>query len=498
MNIRSLFAKSLRAQIVCGLLIALASLGLTSCHTAAYYYYYFPQYTYANRPVPPSRLANRVMVSFTANGSTGQLQMLDGLRDIRNNVQNTIFSFPIAGYASGYPSLIMNFPAELRGYVYSNSDGSVAVVDYSKETSASTGGATFAPNSSVAVPATFTHLYAAIPSAGLFEIYDPIAGKNYGLSIPNVNKAFVNTGDSVVLAMALNSNIIYRVVLLNQNQFQTAAQAIATLGAVDCQPLNNPVYCAVPVASPQDPANLYDRPQSAYFSLDGSSVYILNCGPECGGQTASVTTLQTGPLNINNIPTSPVYSSVYQSQTLTPGGATVALSDGSTLYVAGQKLLPDGLFTGNLTTISLATQQVTGTYGISDGTHTRLLFADDNTLWIGSSRCANGERAKLNQNYNCLTRFDLGSQQASILPNVTPGSSSAVVPYPNADNNMYYYGDLTGLCWVQNLHKVYTAYGGQVHAFNTADGSEINNFYITVQGTALDVAYMDAVTDAAD
>jgi hypothetical protein len=51
---------------------------------------------------------------------------------------------------------------------------------------------------------------------------------------------------------------------------------------------------------------------------------------------------------------------------------------------------------------------------------------------------------------------------------------------------------------VQNYHKVYTAYGGQVHAFNTVDGSEINNQYITVQGTALDVAYMDALTDDTD
>ena len=71
-----------------------------------------------------------------------------------------------------------------------------------------------------------------------------------------------------------------------------------------------------------------------------------------------------------------------------------------------------------------------------------------------------------------------------------------MVPYPNGNQNQYYYGDLTGLCWVQNLHKVYTAYGGQVHLFNTSDGSEINNVNVIVQGTALDVAYMDAVTDA--
>jgi hypothetical protein len=37
-----------------------------------------------------------------------------------------------------------------------------------------------------------------------------------------------------------------------------------------------------------------------------------------------------------------------------------------------------------------------------------------------------------------------------------------------------------------------------VHAFNTLDGSEINNINITVQGTALDVAYMDALTDNAN
>jgi hypothetical protein len=35
-----------------------------------------------------------------------------------------------------------------------------------------------------------------------------------------------------------------------------------------------------------------------------------------------------------------------------------------------------------------------------------------------------------------------------------------------------------------------------VHVFSTVDGSEIDNKNVTVQGTALDVAYMDAITDA--
>ena len=103
-----------------------------------------------------------------------------------------------------------------------------------------------------------------------------------------------------------------------------------------------------------------------------------------------------------------------------PGGATIALSNSTTLYVAGQQLLADGMFTGVLSTINLASNTVTGSYSISDGTHTKLLFADDNTLWIGSQFCATGERALLNENYNCLTRFDLGALTAQLIPNVTP------------------------------------------------------------------------------
>ena len=114
MKNRSLPFKSLRAQILCGILLAFASIGLTSCHSDTYYAYKFPQYTFANRPVPPSLLANRVMIGVTINGSTtGSLQIVDALRDLRSNIQNTKTSFSISGYASGYPNLILNFPAEI-------------------------------------------------------------------------------------------------------------------------------------------------------------------------------------------------------------------------------------------------------------------------------------------------------------------------------------------------------------------------------------------------
>ena len=43
---------------------------------------------------------------------------------------------------------------------------------------------------------------------------------------------------------------------------------------------------------------------------------------------------------------------------------------------------------------------------------------------------------------------------------------------------------------------MYVAQGGQVYIFHTVDGSSINNQYVTVTGTAYDVAFMDAHFDS--
>ena len=105
-----------------------------------------------------------------------------------------------------------------------------------------------------------------------------------------------------------------------------------------------------------------------------------------------------------------------------------------------------------------------------------MILADDNTLWLGGIRCTEGERYATNQSYGCLTMF-----------NTSTNTVSLIEPYQ---------GDLTGIAAVTGLDKVYIAEGGQVYIYTTADGSAINNFYVTVTGTAYDVAYMDAVSDA--
>ncbi|NYF79794.1 hypothetical protein [Granulicella arctica] len=485
---------------LCGLLIAVATLGLTACGP---YYYKFPTYTFANRPIPPSKLAERVMIAVSnvgVAGTSGSLAIVDAKRDIRSNVEDTVTNFSISGYSTAMPSQIISFPEQTRGYVYSNT-GALTIVNYGTEAVTGSAGTFPSTSSSVAIPTDFGRIFSAEEAVGQLVVLDNSTSAVYQLNLPNVYRVAANVGNTVAIAMVRNSNTLYEVIKLNAGTiYNTAAGAAHPLypaNAVDCQPYNLPVYCVVPVTDGSGNTLSFDRPTSAYFSLDGTTVYVMNCGPECGGNTASVTLLKQGSLDINNVAKNVTATNPLITTVATPGGATTAISDGTTLYVAGQQQQQDGLFAGNLTTILLSTNAVNGTYSISDGNHTKMLFADNNTLWIGSQSCASGERQNLGENYNCLTRFDTSAKTASVIPNVTPGGTTTVA-YPNTNQNQYYYGDLTGICWVQTFNKVYTAYGGQVHIFSTIDGSEIDNSLVTVQGTALDVAYLDALTNAAN
>jgi hypothetical protein len=497
--------QSLSVRAACGLLLAAATLAFTGCGQNLYK---FPATNFAGRPIPPSQLANRVMVAIDNPSpfAGGQLEILDANRDIRNNVENTVFGFFIAGYANRLPTTIASFPEQGYGQVYGSGDGSYTRVSYGGETvTGSTPGLPPASDGTATISSD-QQVYATSSSSGAVVVVDNALSRTVVLNLPGAQHVVTNTGGTVILVTTRNTNNLYRIVKLNNNVLPP------TNTYNDCEPLILPVYCVVPVnnvpASPATNNITLDRPIGVVFSLDGGTAYVLNCGPECGGTTSSVTALSTAPLNVNNIPTVGV-ASPQRSNVAVPGGATVGLTDGTNLYVAGQQQVTTGpaagLFTGEFTVLSLASgTPVAGTpLAIPDGTHTSLLFADDNTLWIGSTLCSNGAKGILAQslpagtvNLNCLAVYTLGS---NVTPTIVPAvSPTNPVQFPNQNNDQFYYGDLTGICWVQNLHKVYSAYGGQIHAFHTNDLSEIDNSMITVQGTAENVVYMDALTNAAN
>jgi hypothetical protein len=270
--------------------------------------------------------------------------------------------------------------------------------------------------------------------------------------------------------------------------------------------MNAPGWCLFQAQSPDNVDSTgtpygaplpFDRPVKAVFSNDGSTAYVLNCGPECGGTAASISLLpvaptiflqnqQSGKLPTNTALQAACGSSANLSSctTAVPGGASNALIDSSTMYVAGQQLQSDGLFSGNLTVLNLApgsgaTVTAGSPVSISDGAPgaaSRLIQADDNTLWIAMTKCNNGERFAKGLAYGCLTMY-----------NTSSGTVTAIEPYQ---------GDATGIAAVTSLHKVYVAEGGQVYIYSTKDGTSINNQYVTVTGTAYDVAYMDGLSDA--
>lgn len=486
------------------LLFATALMLLTGCGNRPYK---TTEYQFAGRPVPPSKLTQRVMVAIAQSGlSNGGLELLDAKRDIRANVFTANSTFSVSGFAANALQII-SYPEQLRGFVYAQ-DGSVQTINYSTEASLGATANSLGIGSSFFVPQDTQAVYTALDRNGAFVIANPAAGSatstsintTYTFAVPNVYKVIANPSHSVVLLMLRNSNSVYRLLQLNSDQTPPA-------GSLTCQPLNKPVYCILPVGSSQTDGSIrepaFHRPVNAYFAPDGSQVYFLSCGRECGGTAANgddvpgINFANLNTLRTDYYPPSATYVSPVVTTTNVPGGATAAISDGNTVYVAGQSLQSDNLYTGNLSLIPLATKTVSASYPISDGTHTKMLFADNNTLWIGATSCSSGERAAHSGNPNCLTRFDMSGKTAGIVPNVSLGSTTTV-PYPNENLDQYYYGNLTGLCWVEGLNKVYTAYGGQVHAFNTADGSEINNVNITVQGTANDVAYIDASTNVAN
>lgn len=421
----------------------------------------------------------------------GALQIVDAFYDTRYKFNNTNVQFPVSGYSGQLPISIQNMGEEQVGGVYGSGDGSFTLINYQKEST--TGGVKglSGTSSSIFVTRNRTYVIAANQAAHILTIVNQSTGAVAQLGLPGIYRVSVNPGGSAALAFVENSNYVYYPLQL------TAQQTLAFSGgpgtwpraAVDCEPQNAPTWCLFQAQSPDSKdatgtaygAPLtFDRPVKAVFSADGGTAYLLNCGQECGGANASVSLLPVAPMIF---PIGQQSGSLPKTGTITniaiPGGASNALVTSSTMYVAGQQLQPDGLFTGNLTVVNLSNNTAGSPVSISDGAPgavSRMILADDNTLWIAMTKCNNGERFAKGLPYGCLTMYNTSSNAVTMLE-----------PY---------FGDATGIADVEGLHKIYAVEGGQVYIFSTADGSSINNQYVTVTGTAWDVAYIDAHSDS--
>ncbi len=481
MNKRSLWISAAAALAV--------AFALAGCGTESYF---------AGRALPPSKLTNRVLIAIQNSSAftKGALTFVDAYYDIRSGYTGSPGSFGISGYSGALPITIQNMPEQQLGAVYGSGDGSYSIINYQKESVSQTQSGLSGLSSSIFVTRNQNYTFAASQQSRVLTILDHTNTTTIPLSLPGIYRVSVNPGGTVALAFVQNSNYIYYPIKLTAAQVTNYSGGASTWpkAAVDCEPLNAPTWCLFQAQSPDhlDATGTYygapltfDRPTKAVFSSDGGTAYVLNCGPECGGSQASIATLPIAPIIFQlgqQSGTLPTTAQLANSILPIPGGASNALVDTPTMYVIGQQpeqVQGQTLFTGKLTIVNLPSYTAGNPISISDGepgATSRMIEADDNTLWIAMSKCNLGVRAATGQPYGCLTMF-----------NTSTNSVTLIEPY---------IGDATGIAAVTGLHKIYTAEAGQVYIFSTVDGSSINNQFVTITGTAYDVAYMDGTTDA--
>src|SRR6202167_2782188 len=313
---------------------------------------------FGGRALPPSGILNRVLIAVQNPGplTKGSLQIVDAFYDIRHSFNDAIPSFAISGFSGALPLTIQNMPEEQVGAVYGAGDGSFALVNYATEkqtTTISLPGA----SSSVYISRDERYVFAANQAAHTLTVQDRTLGTSYGLNLPNVYRVSINPSGSAALVFVQDSNLVYSIYKLQANQKTPS-------NAEDCEPQNLPVYCILPVPG------TFDRPTKAVFSADGTTAFVLNCGPECGGTQASVSYLPVAGIIIQSgAPIPPGAPTTVTATVPVPGGDTDAIQNANLLYLAGQQLQPDGYFAGNLSILDTSSKQVTGAYSISDGTN---------------------------------------------------------------------------------------------------------------------------------
>lgn len=215
-----------------------------------------------------------------------------------------------------------------------------------------------------------------------------------------------------------------------------------------------------PISSPQ-----LDQPFTAVFDTTDTgdnTAFILNCGPECGGTTASVIRV-----NFSN-PAAPVFGAP-----IPVAAATVGVLSGSNLFIAGS---PSAGANGTVQTINTGTSAVSAATTITNGRHLKMVVAGNNRLYIGASGCTATQDSATGLTKGCL----------SIL-NTTSGA--VVIPEVTSIRQNF---DVTGIQPISGRTVVYVCLGGELDIFDTTSDIEIQpNPPIDIVGKAFDVVLID-------
>ncbi len=302
--------------------------------------------------------------------------------------------------------------------------------------------------------------YAAIRNVGVVEVINTTSANLVGtVNVPSPARLVEGHSGHKLLVFSENPQVLPAP---NTNAFFVIDTGTNTVAPVTVPGLDQPFTAVF------DPSDAND-----------TTAFILNCGPECGGTTASVIRV-----NFSN-PSSPTFSTA-----IPVFGATVGLLSGSNLFVAGTPPAPPPMppatpctlaACGTLQVINTGSLTAGNPINITNGTHGVMAMTSNNRLYIGAAGCSVGPVSAQNTVQSCLSVFDTGS---------APGATNPVVPPVSSFRQNF---DVTGLQPISAPQQtIYVVQGGEMDIFDI--NTSLPSTTITqldVNGKALDVVQID-------
>jgi hypothetical protein len=388
----------------------------------------------------------------SAAGNLPVLSIVDAAKD-----SYTGLSVGLEG-SSSFPGLMTVTPNLKDTLIFSSTGNTIAVVDNASEALAQGTSAglpaipLLGPTESMLPYIDSQTLFVAVPSAAVNDQTQGAVEVLRFLSGSTSPAAVIPVASAHFLVQSHDGN---RVIVFSDNP-QSNPVSPSQCATEHCITLISPGLLGTTTdpRTPIDSTN-FDHPVWGVFSGDDSTLYVLNCGPQCGGAAASISIVdmtQNPPVvtapNILGVP-----------------AATHGILIGTTLYVAGTPpgaACPSGSTApqcGELTTIDTGTMAVTSTTPITPGYHDRMELGANGQIFIGArSTCT-----------NCLSIF-----------NTSDGT--AVMPPGN--------GDVTGIQPITDRSVVYVCEHGKLWIYDTTT-DQLQTVQTVIVGQAIDVKLVD-------
>jgi DNA-binding beta-propeller fold protein YncE len=280
-------------------------------------------------------------------------------------------------------------------------------------------------------------------------------GKTAYAAVRNTGQvAIVNTADATVIFVSVPSP--RRLVLSpNGSKLLVFADDPQTLPA----PRTNAFFVIDTAAKAATAVSLpgQDQPVFGVFNASETQAFILNCGAECAGATASVMLVDFSgpPATVASVPVA---------------AATTGLLNGSSLYVAGT---PVGGSTGTLQIVNTAAMTASAPVNITDGHHGKIGLAN-HRLYVGAIACTPVNNSVPGKVRGCLTIFN---------------TTSSTALFPEFSSLRASFG-VTAIRPIAGRNVVYVCEGDELDVFDTSTDA-ITNENIDVVGKAVDAVQID-------